>query len=423
MNVRTTTSTNGLRIVSADIAHVASCSVGVWVGVGGRHEPAALTGVSHFIEHMMFKGTPTRNPAQISQAIEGRGGYFNAFTQEENTCYYGKILAEYRSELVDVLLDMYKSARFPSEELAKERGVIVEEIMMYLDQPSQLVQDLLQQAVWYRHPLGHPLLGTPQIIQGMTRSDMMKFKSAAYHPGNTVVVAAGRVRHEDVVEEVESRLGRMKLRPPLRKPRVTARTPQSRYRHFDKVYEQTHLCIGFRIFGNRDPRRFAMKILSVVLGENMSSRLFQLIREQHGLAYSVHSGAQLFEDSGCLNISAGVDRTEVMKCLDLIFRELRKLRRRPVPARELKRARDYAVGQLMMGLETSTSLMMWCGESMMNYGSVHDPEEVRRSLSAVTAEDLQALAHEFLNNSRVSLAVVGGHEGEITEDRIAAWLE
>lgn len=407
LDVQVTALPNGLRVASARMPHVSSVAVGIWIGVGGRYEPARLSGVSHFIEHMLFKGTRTRTPAQISRAIEGRGGYFNAFTQEESTCYYGRILATYGGELFEVLADMYKNPLFHREEFDKERGVIVEEIMMYLDQPHHLVQDLLQDSMWHRHPLGRPLIGTEDIITAMPRKELVDFKKQHYLPGNSLVVFSGPVDHDACVRQVRRHLGRIRAAKRGKPSRVRSSTPQLPLRTFDKDYEQTHLALGYRVFGRQDERRYALKIASILLGENMSSRLFQLIREKHALAYSIHSQVHLFDETGMLSIQAGVERSQVAKALKLILKEMQRLREVKVPAKELARARDYAVGQVRMGLESSTQVMMWCGEGLMGYGDIGDPDEVCDKLASVQAEDILELAGKVLRPSCSTLAAVG----------------
>jgi predicted Zn-dependent peptidase len=407
LDVQVTTLPNGLRVISSRMPHVASAAVGIWIGVGGRHEPARLSGVSHFIEHMVFKGTRSRTPAQISQEIEGRGGYFNAFTQEESTCYYGRILSTYGEDLFNVLADMYRNPLFPKDELEKERGVIVEEIMMYLDQPHHLVQDLLQDSMWHRHPLGRPLIGTEDIITSMPRKDLVDFKNQHYVPGNSLVVFAGQVDHDACVRQVRRQLGRARAAKPRSPSPVQSTTRQLALKTFDKEYEQTHLALGYRVFGRHDERRYALKIASILLGENMSSRLFQIIREKHALAYSIHSQVHLFKDSGMLSIQAGVDKEQAAKALKLILKEMQRLRETKVPARELARARDYAIGQVRMGLESSTQVMMWCGEGFMGYGEVGDPDEVCDKLASVQAEDILGVASKVLHPAHSTLAVVG----------------
>jgi predicted Zn-dependent peptidase len=407
LDVQVTTLPNGLRVASARMPHVASAAVGIWIGVGGRHEPARLSGVSHFIEHMVFKGTRSRTPAQISQEIEGRGGYFNAFTQEESTCYYGRILSTYGEDLFNVLADMYKNPLFPKDELDKERGVIVEEIMMYLDQPHHLVQDLLQDSMWNRHPLGRPLIGTEAIITSMPRKDLVDFKKHHYLPGNSLVVFSGQVEHDACVRQVRRQMGRAKAARPRPPSPAKSTTRQLALRTFDKEYEQTHLALGYRVFGRHDDRRYALKIASILLGENMSSRLFQIIREKYALAYSIHSQVHLFADTGMLSIQAGVDKDQAGKALKLILKEMQRLRETKVPPKELARARDYAIGQVRMGLESSTNVMMWCGEGLMGYGDVGDPDEVCDKLASVHADDILGLASQVLLPTRSTLAVVG----------------
>ena len=397
---------NGVQVLTARMPQVQSVACGVWVGVGGRYESVRQSGASHFIEHLLFKGTTRRSARAISQAIEGRGGYLNAFTQEEATCYYTRISARHARTGLDILADMFMNARFAPADIDRERGVIIEEIMMYRDQPQQLVQDFLGELMWVNHPVGRPLIGTPENIARMTRDELCAFRQGKYTGGNTRVAYAGQVDHAECVEQVQARLAGLPGRRAPGYRSVDGRTQQHPLRVHTKDIEQTHLAVGFRLFGRRDPRRFRLKLLSVVLGENMSSRLFQLVREKHGLAYSVHSGMHLFDDTGGLVISAGLERARTEKALQLIFGEIARLKDQPVSARELKRAKDYATGQLEIGMESTIHQMMWIGENNLTFGRLIQPEEVMAELQAVTPEDIQELAREICRPERVSVAMV-----------------
>lgn len=409
---------NRTRVLTARMPQVQSVACGIWVGVGGRYESARQSGASHFIEHLLFKGTPTRSARAISQAIEGRGGYFNAFTQEEATCYYARIGAKHGWNALDVLADMYMHPRFAPADIDKERGVIIEEIMMYRDQPHQLVQDYLGELVWTNHPVGRPLIGTPENIARMTRDEILEFKDKKYTGGNTCVAFAGKTDHEECVRVVEVLLEDLAGRPAPRCKPVDAQTRQRMVYVHKKDVEQTHLAIGFRLFGRHDPRRFVLKLLSVILGENMSSRLFQVVREKHGLAYSVHSGMHLFRETGALVISAGLEKARTDKALQLIFAEIARLIERPVAARELKRAKDYAVGQLEIGLESTINQMMWIGENNLSFGHLIQPAEVMQHIQEVTAEDIQTLAREILTPKRASVAMVTPNKAATQENQI-----
>lgn len=397
---------NGIRVVSSRVPHVDSVAMGVWVGVGGRYESKVMSGVSHFIEHLLFKGTRTRSARVISQAIEGRGGYLNAFTQEESTCYYARVGKRHVWNVIDILIDMFRDPRFDPRDIDKERGVIIEEIMMYMDQPHHIVQELLGALLWTDHALGRSLAGSPQNILRMSREDILRFKARNYVPGNTLISFAGNITHEECVRHVEHRLGDL---PKDRLPRcrgITDEVKQEGVHIHEKDIEQTHLALGMRLFGRPDPRRYALKLLSVILGENMSSRLFQSVRERHGMAYSIHSSVHLFRDTGVFNISAGLDRKRALRALGLIVKELQRAKSASVSSGELRRAKDYAVGQLNIGLESTTNQMIWMGEYLLGYGKFMQPEYAVEQLEKVTADEIRQVARDFLLPDNCSMAVV-----------------
>ncbi len=418
LDYQETTLPNGVRVLTSNMPHVRSVSCGIWVGIGGRYESARQSGASHFIEHLLFKGSKKRSARAISQAIEGRGGYFNAFTQEESTCYYARIGAAHAWKVLDILSDMYLHPRFAPVDIDKERGVILEEIMMYRDQPHQLVQDFLGELLWTNHPVGRPLIGPPENIVRMTRDDLSNFKSQKYTGANTRVAFAGCVDHDTCVARVATHYASLgKSRAPKARP-VNTQTPQRPIRIHAKEVEQAHLAMGFRLFGRSDERRFALKLLSVILGENMSSRLFQVVREKHGMAYSIHSATHLFSDTGALIISAGLERARVKKALSLILTEIERLMERPVAGRELQRAKDYAIGQLEIGMESSIAQMMWIGENNVSFGHLIQPLEVIEKLRAVTVEDLQELAQHIFSQDRTSVSMILPDTATISESDV-----
>src|SRR5881394_3189833 len=397
---------SGLTVATTEMPHRASVSLGLWVGVGGRYEPAALNGVSHFIEHLLFKGTPKRTAKEISQAVEGIGGYLNAFTGEESTCFYSKGRHDRFDELLDVLVDMFLNSKFDPVEIEKERGVIKEELAMYLDQPQHQVQELLNETLWPNQPLGRPLTGTVKTLDAMTRGDLLNFLRTNYVTGATLLVAAGNLSHKRVLKAVARFAPRF---PRGKRPYfVPAANPQTqpRLRLFTKKTEQTQLALGLRTCSRHDERRFALRLLNTILGENMSSRLFQVVREDRGLAYNIYSSLSFFDDTGDLVISAGLDTENVASTLSLIQRELRRLTITPPSASELRRARDYVIGQIDLSLENTESLMMWLGEQLLGYGEVIAPAEVKRRLSQVTAREIRAVARDFFRGERSSLALV-----------------
>ncbi len=397
---------SGLAVVTAEMPHMASVAVGVWVGVGSRFEPSVLCGVSHFIEHLLFKGTRHRSAKQISQDIEGIGGYLNAFTTEENTCFYSKACHHRFKDLLEVLMDMFLNSKFDPAEIDKERNVIKEELAMYLDQPHQHVQELLNETLWPDHPLGRPLTGTEQTLDAMTRAQIVGYHRANYLGQTTLVAAAGNLEHGHVAKAV-ARYARHMIEghSPAFVP-ASSRQRQPRIRLFTKATEQTQLALGIHTCSRHDERRFALRLLNTLLGENMSSRLFQVVREDHGLAYSICSSLGFFADAGVLNISAGLETENTEKAFKLIMREIRRATQSlPSPA-ELRRARDYVIGQLDLSLENTENQMMWMGEQWLGYGKVFSLNEIRRGFLHVRASEIRAAARDFFRPERMSLALV-----------------
>ncbi len=406
MNVQESKLENGVRVITSTIPHVQSITFGIWVGVGARYEQDNVAGMSHFVEHLLFKGTGKRSALDISRAIEGSGGHLDAFTQEEATCYYARVAYDQVWKAADVLVDMYLNPRFDQVEIDRERGVIIEEIMMYRDQPQHMVYEMLMKALWKEHPLGRPISGTPETLKGMTRDDIALFKKNKYVPADTVFSFAGKLDHDVCVKNVRRLVGRLPSSPKPAFAPVTPSVGQVAAATQSKDIEQAHLALGFRLFGHNDRRRYQLRILNAALGENMSSRLFQTVREKHGLAYSIHSTFCLFDDSGALLISAGLDRKRTGKAAQLIVGELKKMREKPMGAAELKRAKDYVIGTLRLGLESTTHQMMWLGDNIISYGRFVSPEETIEALSRVTAADVRKLAGEFIESRRATLAMI-----------------
>lgn len=397
----------GLTVASAPMPNRASVSLGFWVAAGGRHEPAAKSGVCHFIEHMLFKGTHRRSASQISQTVEGVGGYLNAFTGEEGTCFYARARHDQLELLLDVLSDMLLHSRFASRDLERERSVIKEEIAMYLDQPQQHVQELLNASIWPDHPLGRPLTGTPESVQALHRRDLLRFQQEHFTGGAAFLVAAGHIQHARFVRLAARYL--RSLSPGPRQTFAPAADRQSapRVTLQTKPVEQTQLALGFRTCSRHDPQRFALRLANTLLGENMSSRLFQVLREDRGLAYNIYSSLSHYADTGLFAISAGLDTDTVPTALSLILKELDRLRTRPPRQAEFQRARDYVLGQLDLGLENTENRMQWVGEQLVGYGRTVTQESVRRRLTAVTPAQVTTVARHFFRPERLSLAVVG----------------
>lgn len=401
-----TTLQNGIRIATAEMPHMASVSVGLWVGTGGRYEPAEISGISHFIEHLLFKGTKKRSPKQISEAVEGVGGYLNAFTGEENTCFYAKARFDKFDELFDVLSDMLLNSTLAKVEIDKERDVVKEEVAMYRDQPQSYVQELLNETLWPNQPLGRCLTGTEKTLDYIKRSHIVDYLQQNYVAPCTLISVAGRMTHKQVVESV-SKLA--KKFPTGKRPQFTPsdnRQTAPVTRLFTKKTEQTQLALGIRTCSRHDERRFALRLLNAILGENMSSRLFQTVREENGLAYSIYSSTSFFDDTGDFVISAGLDTDKVEKALKLILRELKQIMKTLPSPGEIRRARDYVIGQLDMSLESTEPQMMWMGEHLLAYGKISHPDEVKKRLGKVRASEIRSAAQDFFRSERLNLALV-----------------
>jgi predicted Zn-dependent peptidase len=397
---------NGLTVATAEMPHSPSVSLGIWVGVGGRYEPEAWSGVSHFIEHMVFKGTRRRSAREISQAVEGVGGYLNAFTSEEHTCFYAKARHDQFGRLLDVLTDMFLHSTFDPAEINKEREVIKEELAMYMDQPQQYVQELLNATMWPGQPLGRSITGTAKTLDGLGRGQLTAFQKQNYVAPAVLLAAGGRITHRQAVAAA-AKYARKFARGarPCFTPALSTQTKPA-LRLLSKKTEQTQITLGVRACSRHDERRFALRLLNTILGENMSSRLFQTVREEHGLAYSIYSSNSFFDDAGDLVIAAGLDTENTEKTLKLILREMKRMAAQLAPAAELRRARDYLIGQLDLSLENSENQMMWAGEQWLGYGKIGHPDEFKKRLSAVTPGQVRAAARDFFRPERFSLALI-----------------
>ena len=403
---RITTLTNGLRIATAEMPHMASISLGLWVGVGSRYESAALNGTCHFIEHMLFKGTRRRSARDISESVEGIGGYFNAFTSEETTCFHARVHHDHFDTVLDVLMDMFHHSRFAPADIAKEREVIKEEIAMYRDQPSQHVQEVLNAVTWPDHALGHSITGTGPGLDAIRRPQLTAFLRQHYRATNTVLVVAGNLRHRDAVTAARRHAEAFQPGPAPTFVAAPTDQPQPRIKFITRRTEQAQLALGLRTCSRHDDRRFALRLLNAILGENMSSRLFQLIREDLGLAYNIYSAPSFYADTGDLVISAGLEAARVPHVLRLITRELRRCTERPPTAAELRRARDFAIGQFDLSLESTENQMNFVGEQVLGFGRITAPDQTKQRLARVTAADICNVATDFFRPERMNLAVI-----------------
>jgi predicted Zn-dependent peptidase len=396
----------GAQLAVAHMPHVESVSVGFWLAVGGRHESKRQNGIFHFLEHMMFKGTTKRNAREISEAVEGVGGYLNAFTAEEMTCYYARASATHLPKVVDVLSDMLLHPTFPAIEIERERGVIQEEIRMYEDQPSSLAQDIATELLWSNNALGRPLAGRSENIQRMKRRDLLNYRRKFYHSGNLCITVAGKTDLAEVKELLRPLLRQFPSGTRAQFNPVSRRQTAPRFRVIRKPIEQTQFVVGLRGVSRHDPRRSAFRLMSVMLGENMSSRLFQNVREKHGLAYSISTGANYYQETGSLYINAGVENSKTAQALKLTLQTVAQLARRAPSARELRRAKEYTYGQIHLNLESTDNQMMWLGEGLLGHNRVINPDKLIRQIEAVTSEEVRAAAALLVHDERLNVAVV-----------------
>lgn len=402
------TLSNGLRIMMAPVHSFQSVSLGIFVKIGSRYEREAEAGISHFIEHMLFKGTSQRPSARlIAEAIEGVGGVSNAYTSQESTVYYAKVAASQVNTAIDVLTDMVLHPLFEASEFEKERYVIGEELDMIYDAPDNWVNVLLDQVLWPNHPLGRNVVGTHESLTSMSHAGLLSYFKAAYHPGNVLVAVGGAFEPDQVVAELDTRLAEWQ---PGTLPEFETAPPtqtQARWHVEDRPIEQGHLCLAVPGLSRRHPQRYALSVLNTVLGEGMSSRLFLNIREERGLAYAVDSGLNLLQDTGDLVIYAGVDPDRAEEALQAILSELERLCQEPVPAPELRKAKEYIKGRLVLGLEDSFSQASWVAYQALFLEQVKTPAEVLQAYDEVTAEDVISVAQNLLKPSLYNLAAVG----------------
>ena len=401
------TLSNGLRVATARLGHVRSVCVALWAGVGGRHERSAECGVAHLLEHMLFKGTARRSAKEISRAVEGVGGYLNAFTTEDHTCFYAKAAASRMERVMDVLADMYVGPRLDARDIEREREVIREEIASCRDNPGQYVDELLNAGLWGRHPLGKPITGTSESIDGLDAAILRRFHGEGYSGANTVLSVAGPVEHGSVVEMAEGFLGGLPRGRVASFKRFAGRASGCVESFEQMDVEQSHLSMGFLTGGRRDPRRFALRILSVVAGENMSSRLFQSMRERLGLCYSVNSGVEFVEESGAFTLQADLEPAKVARALEVMRREFRRFAEKPLSVRELRDAKEYAIGQAIIAAESTTHHAMALGEGLLGVGRCVVTDELVEKIGAVTAEEVRGAASDLFGESGSALAVVG----------------
>lgn len=404
---------NGLRVVTAPMPHTRSATVAVFVGAGARYEPDHLAGISHFVEHMLFKGTERRpTPRHVTEEIERVGGVLNAATDRELTVYWAKVPRPAFERTFDCLVDMVRHSRFDPVELEKERNVIIEELNMVHDSPQQLVDLLVDEVVWPNQPLGRDIAGTKETVSRLTRDEQVAYVNRQYSPTNTVVSVAGNVAHEEVVALAEQYLGDWQPHDVASMiPAVDGQTaPQVKV--LTKKTEQAHVSLAVRALDARHPDRYALDLINIILGEGMSSRLFLEVRENLSLAYDVHSYVSRFQDTGALTIYAGVDPKRIEAAISALLRELKRFTRELVDADELDKAKDLVKGRLLLRLEDTRAVASSYGNQELLLGEIVTADELVRIVDRVTRDDLQRVASALFREERLNLAVVGNYRSE-----------
>ena len=410
---------NGLVVVTEKMPHVRSVSVGIWLGTGSRGESPARNGIAHFIEHMVFKGTERRTAEEIAQAMDSVGGMLDAFTAKEMTCFNAKVLDEHLPIAFDVLSDLVLRPRFDDTDIVKEKQVVLEEIKMDEDNPESVIHEMFTQNFWRGHPLGLPILGTPQTVPEFSRDALFDCFHSWYAPNNTVITAAGNLEHARLVDLVAREFGGA-----TRAGTVAARTAPRTHAGVDQRHkqelEQVHIVLGVPSYPLAHERRYAASLLNIILGGGMSSRLFQNIRERQGLAYAIFSELSPYTDSGVLSVYAGTSRESAAQLIRSVVEEFRRIQQEAVSAEELRRAKDHLKGSMMLSLESTSARMSNLARQAMYFNRFVSLDEMLASIEIVTREEVLAIAQDFFEPGRLALTVLGKLDGfQVTQDLLA----
>ncbi|MEW5805795.1 MAG: pitrilysin family protein [Acidobacteriota bacterium] len=397
---------NGLTVITEKMPDVRSITLGVWLKKGSRHERPEENGISHFIEHLLFKGTESKSGKKIALIIDSIGGQIDAFTSKEYTCFYAKILDEHLPVALELLSDIVLHPRLDHEDIEKERKVIYEEIKMVEDTPDELVYDIFMENFWKGHPLGNPIQGTVEKIAKITDQRLMGYFRKRYSPGNILIAAAGNLNHRKILSMVEESFGSLSGQD----SQTELKAPKPHFaivKRKKNELEQLHLCLGMDAFPRSFEERYQLLVLNTLLGGAMSSRLFQNIREKRGLAYSIFSGVNTFVDSGFLMVYAATNPGSAKEVLRLIIQELVNLKKRLISTNELKVAKEHLKGSLMLSLESTSSRMSNIARNELYFGRQFSLSEVLKGVDSVKAKDIQELGFRIFNNSHLTLAALG----------------
>ena len=409
-NIRRTVLPSGLIVLTERMEHVRSVAMGVWMRAGSRHEVPELNGISHFVEHMVFKGTKSRSAQRIAREVDAIGGNLDAFTGKETVCFNIKVLDEHVATALDVLSDLVLNPVFASEEIARERGVILEEIKMDEDNPDTLVHEIFMQNFWKGHPLGKPILGTRETVRSFEQNTLVRFFEQRFQSGNMVFSAAGNLEHDSFVEMVARHFSSLAPGNVLSADSAPTVTPRIHLRN-KKSLEQVQLCLGVPAPPIGDESRYTTLLLNTILGGGMSSRLFQTVREERGLVYAIYSDLAPYRDTGSLCVYAGTSSDRALQVIDLIMEEFRRLKTEPLQPGELRRAQDQLKGNLLLSLESSMSRMSNLARQQMYFERFFDLDEIIERVEAVTEEEVMAMAASLFHPDRVALTLLGRLDG------------
>jgi len=410
---------NGLTVISEQMQHIRSVSIGVWIKTGSRDEEPKSNGISHFIEHMLFKGSANRSAEAIARQVDSIGGNMDAFTAKECICFNMKVVDEHLPVAMDVLSDLVLHPLFKDEDITREKGVILEEIKMDEDSPDYLVHEIFTQSFFQDHPLGKPILGTRDTVRTFKRTNVVDFYQRCFTPENIIVCAAGNLEHKRFVDLVKKHFGQIKT---VKKGKRSSR-PKTASRIMlrnKKSLEQVQICLGVPSYPIAHEQRYASYLLNSLLGGGMSSRLFQNIRERQGLAYAIYSDLSPYRDTGCLCVYAGTSRESAAKVVTSVVRELYRLKSETVSAEELRRSKDQLKGSLMLSLESSTSRMSNLARQEMYFDRFFTLDELIERIELVKAEDLRGMAQEFFHTESIAVTVLGNLSGlKLTRAQLA----
>ena len=401
---------NGLIVLTEEMTHIRSIAIGIWMNTGSRDESSDINGISHFTEHMVFKGTKTRTARDIARQVDSIGGNMDAFTGKETICFNIKVLDEHVPVAIDILSDLVLNPTFDPKDITREKGVILEEIKMDEDNPDYLVHEIFTQNFWKDHPLGKPILGTKETVRSFEQEKLFGFYRQRFAPNNMIISAAGNLNHEKFVGLIKERFAGLEQVPngfhsPA--PEITSRVITRN----KKSLEQVQLCVGVPSHPISDEKRYVSYVLNTVLGGGMSSRLFQKIREEQGLVYSIYSDLNPYRDTGCLAIYAGTSLESTRKVVDSVLAEFRELKGEPIPEDELRRAKDQLKGGLMLGLESSTSRMSNLARQEMCFKRFCTLDETIEQIEIVTGEEVCEMANSLFQADKVAVTVLGNLDG------------